>query len=147
MRSILLALLSASLVAAWPWDHNPECDAAPLIDPLGYYALGYQTRCGLLNDGTCTCEVRSCCDENRRQELLAMCRQSAPFCTPNESGNVEDHLQSETTATPQPHLAHAGSGVGLAAAFGLAAVALAGVVVANSRRGATPDQAPEAPML
>ena len=44
-------------------------------------------------------------------------------------------------------LAHAGSGVGLAAAFGLAAVALAGVVVARSRRGATPDQAPEAPML
>ena len=76
-----------------------------------------------------------------------MCRQSAPFCTPNESGNVEDHLQSETTSTPQPHLAHAGSGVGLAAAFGLAAVALAGVVVARSRRGATPDQAPEAPML
>ena len=57
-------------------------------------------------------------------------------------------LQSETAATPaQPHLAHAGSGVGLAAAFGLAAVALAGVVVARSRRGATPDQAPEAPML
>ena len=51
-------------------------------------------------------------------------------------------LQSETAATPaQPHLAHAGSGVGLAA------VALAGVVVARSRRGATPDQAPEAPML
>ena len=41
-------------------------------------------------------------------------------------------LQSETAATPaQPHLAHAGSGVGLAAAFGLAAVALAGVVVAR----------------
>ena len=57
-------------------------------------------------------------------------------------------LQSETAATPaQPHLAHAGSGAGLAAAFGLAAVALAGVVVARSRRGATPDQAPEAPML
>ena len=88
MRSILLALLSASLVAANPGNAMPH----PLIDPLGYYALGYQTRCGLLNDGTCTCDVQSCCDENRRQELLAMCRQSAPFCTPNESGNVEDHL-------------------------------------------------------
>jgi len=145
-RSILLAaLLSAGLVAAWPWDQHcgptgdeecgPHCD---------YY--GCFRRVAM---APCRCE--GCCTDADHARSVEDCRQLAAFdpglaCDTPPAVSFHS-LLSETKATPQPHLAHAGSGVGLAAAFGLAAVALAGVVVARSRRGATPDQAPEAPML